>query len=161
MQRVATVGEPDMFCHWVSDDPGRSARRDDRRRRLPRPRTPKGLDPAAVLAVHEATRRLLDAVDPADVVEAATELVNELGGSVVPAALAGADVLPLDLSFGSTAPLLPAAPRASVARMHLETLLPAFLEDARRSVMELRGKSSLQNEATRDHLTALTQPADA
>jgi hypothetical protein len=110
---------------------------------LPRPRTPLGIDPAAVVAVHEATRSLLDASEPADVLDAVGDLVRELGGQVVPARSADAEALPMDLSFGLADPMLATAPVASLARMHLETLLPMFLEDARRSVMELRGKRQL------------------
>lgn len=106
-----------------SDSP--VARR-DRRRPLARPRTPRGIDPEAVVAAHEATRRLLDATDPTDVLDAVRDLVEELGGAVVPARLADAEALPMDLSFGLSEPLLATAPPASLARMHLETLLPIF-----------------------------------
>lgn len=136
-------------------DHGLVPRRSDRRPSLRRPRTPAGVDAAAMLAMHEATRALLDALTPEDIVEAVIVFVREVGGSVVPARLADADALPFDLSFGIAEPLLPVAPATNVARMHLETLLPTLLEDARRSMMALRQKSLLRDEATRDHLTGL------
>jgi diguanylate cyclase (GGDEF)-like protein len=106
-------------------------------------------------AVHEATRALFDADSPAEVVDVVLRLVDKLGGRTIPARNAGSDALPWDLSLGVGEPLLPAAEPASVPRLHLESLLPAFLEDARRVVMDLRHRSQLRHEATRDALTGL------
>jgi diguanylate cyclase (GGDEF)-like protein len=108
-----------------------------------------------LLAVHEATRALLDADSPSEVVDVVLRLVAELGGRAVPARIAGSGALPWDLSFGVDEPLLPMADPTSVPRLHLEALLPAFLEDARRVVMDLRHRSQLRHEATQDALTGL------
>src|SRR3954447_17576712 len=60
-------------------------------------------------------------------------VVAELGGTTLPARLAGDDALPLDLSCGHGDPLLPVA-AAGTARTRLETMLPALLEEARIAV---------------------------
>src|SRR5664279_3180290 len=101
-------------------------------RRRARPPSRAVQDPAALLAVHEATRALLDADSPCEVVDIVLTLVAALGAEAIPAQVAGADALPWDLSFGVDEPLLPVAALMSVPRLHLETLLPSFLEDARR-----------------------------
>ena len=108
-----------------------------------------------LLAAHEATRALLTAGSPREVVDVVLNLVENLGAEVIPARLAGADALPLDLSFGVDEPLLPVADPASIPRLQLETLLPGFLEDARSVVMNLRYRAQLRDEATCDALTGL------
>jgi diguanylate cyclase (GGDEF)-like protein len=105
--------------------------------------------------VHEAARELLDADSPSEVVDVVVRLVRTLGGQTVPARIAGPHAIPWDLTFGVDEPLLPVAEPASVPRLHLETLLPGFLEDARRVVMDLRHRSQLHHETTRDTLTGL------
>lgn len=122
---------------------------------MPRPTSPAGLDPPALTAAHESTRALLDAASPREVVDVVVDLVATLGGVVVPARLAGADALPLDLSFGVDEPLLAQADPAGVPRLRLEVLLPTFVEDARRAVMKLRETARLRDEASIDPLTGL------
>lgn len=129
--------------------------RGDGRRALPRPPIPAGVEPAAFAAVHEATRALLAAGTPREAVDVVLGLVTTLGAVVVPARLAGPNALPLDLSFGTDEPLLAAAEPAGIPRLHLEVLLPMFLEDARRVVMYLRDTARLRDEASRDALTGL------
>jgi hypothetical protein len=116
---------------------------------------PPDWTPAALLATHTATRALLKAATPREVVDIVLGLVVTLGGEVIPARLAGADALSLDLSFGVDGPLLPTAEPASIPRLHLETLMPGFLEDSRHVLMELRHQSHLSREATCDPLTGL------
>jgi len=89
------------------------------------------VDPFVVLAAYEATRALLRAPSVPEVSAALQRFVERVGGSVGPAALQTADVLPVDLSFGATAPLLPRAPAGTLARMRLEMVLPLLVEDAR------------------------------
>ena len=89
------------------------------------------VDPFAVLASYEATRGLLRAVSVRDVSEALQGFVEQVGGRVGPADLQSAEVLPIDLSFGASTPVLPRAPAGSLARMRLETVLPLLVEDAR------------------------------
>lgn len=134
-------------------DPRDIVRPADRRRR--QAGLPAGLDPAILLATHEATRALLNARTPVEVVDVVLAFVESLGGEVIPARLAGPDALPLDLSFGVYEPLLPRAEPTSIPRLHLETLMPGFLDDARCVVMELRHRAQLRDEATHDALTGL------
>lgn len=122
---------------------------------MPRPTSPGGLDPAALTAAHEATRALLAAASPREAVDVVIGLVATLGGVVVPARIAGADTLPLDLSFGVDEPLLARADPAGVPRLRLEVLLPTFVEDARRVVMKLRETAQLRDDASIDPLTSL------
>lgn len=116
-----------------------------RRRRVwvpsPAPLPTAGLDPHALEAAYRATRALLHAGSARQIVDVLTDLVLELGGEVVPAETPGPDVIPLDLSLGETSPLLPAADPYSVARMHVERVLPTVLEDARRAAALVRSSS--------------------
>lgn len=116
---------------------------------------PKGMDPQALAAAHEATRALLTAQSPHEVVDVVFDLVTALGAVVTPARLADPDQVPLDLSFGVGEPMLAQADTAGIARLHLETLLPSFVEDARRVVMNLRQSARLHDEANIDPLTGL------
>ncbi len=93
------------------------------------------LEGSALEAAYSATRALLRIRRPAQAVDILVRLVRELGGDVVDADGAPADALPLDLSFGERAPLLPVAPPYSVARLHLERILPMVLDDARHMVL--------------------------
>lgn len=133
----------------------RPARREQLRLAPPNRSISSGLDRQAVAAAHEATRALLSAASPRDVVGIVLNLVTELGGVVSPARTAGPDALPVDLSFGVGEPMLAEAEPAGTARMHLEVLLPAFMEDARRVVMDLRHNAHLRDEAGTDELTGL------
>jgi diguanylate cyclase (GGDEF)-like protein len=117
--------------------------------------SPRPSADAALSAVLEATRALLWIESPADVVTVARELVEMLGGRVIPAAAAARDALPVDVSFGVGAPALPAAPQAGVARMLLERHLPAFVRDAQRALELLDRPSRLAQDASIDALTGL------
>jgi hypothetical protein len=89
------------------------------------------VDPFVVLAAYDAARALLRAQTVPEVSTALQRFVERVGGSVGPAALQTAEVLPVDLSFGAGASVLPRAPAGSLARMRLETVLPVLVEDAR------------------------------
>jgi len=80
---------------------------------------------------------MIHASAPADVVAVLAGYVRAVGGSVVDAQIDEA-VLPLDISFGESAPMLPRAEVLSIARLHLERTLPTLMEDARRIVDLLR-----------------------
>jgi diguanylate cyclase (GGDEF)-like protein len=110
---------------------------------------------AALSAVLEATRALLWIELPTDVATVARDLVEMLGGQVIPAARSTGAALPVDVSFGVGEPALPAAPPASVARMLLERHLPAFVRDAQRALELLDRPSRLAQDATIDALTGL------
>jgi diguanylate cyclase (GGDEF)-like protein len=110
---------------------------------------------AALSAVLDATRALLWIEAPAAVAAIARDLVEALGGRVIPAADATPEeAIAVDVSFGG-APVLPAAPRAGVARMLLERHLPAFLSDAHRALELLERPSRPTKDATIDPLTGL------
>ena len=96
------------------------------------------LEGTALEAAYSATRALLRIRRPAQAVDILVRLVRELGGEVVEAEAAPPEALPLDLSFGERAPLLPVAPPYSVARLHLERILPTVLDDARHMVLVSR-----------------------
>ena len=116
---------------------------------------PVARDIDALQAAQVATRGLLRATTPEEVVGVAIDLVQQLGGRTVPATAAGAEALPVDLSFGIGDPLVPTADPVSVARMRLEHVLPAFIEDARSVVHALRRTRYLEDEARTDLLTGL------
>jgi diguanylate cyclase (GGDEF)-like protein len=109
----------------------------------------------AVCAVLDATRALLWLQTAADASAVARDLVSDLGGGTVAALGATSDALPVDLSFGVGEPVLPAAPRSSVARMLLERHLPIFVRDAQRALQLADQASRLTEDASVDALTGL------
>jgi diguanylate cyclase (GGDEF)-like protein len=118
--------------------------------------SPAELSPDAVLtAVLDATRALLWIESPAAVAVIARSLVSSLGGRIVPADGSTPDALPVDVSFGVGEPVVPAAPRAGVARMLLERHLPPFIRDAQRALELLDRPSRLAEDASIDALTGL------
>lgn len=88
---------------------------------------------------------------PADGQRVAAEFVRAVGGMIVLAATADSDALPVDLSFGEGAPVLPWAPAASMSRMYLERHLPALVEDIRGAVIRL------ENPAVRPAFVAFSE----
>lgn len=89
------------------------------------------VDPFVVLAAYEAARALLRAQSVQEVSSALRRFVEQVGGTVGPAATQSSEVLPVDLSFGASAPALPRAPSGTLARMRLEMVLPLLVEDGR------------------------------
>lgn len=112
-------------------------------------------DPAqrVPLAVLEATRSLLWVQSPRDAQRVSVDLVRALGADLVAAGSSNPDVVPVDVSFGDGAPLLPIAPAQSTARSLLDRYLSPFVLDARR-VLELAGRAArLAESASTDALT--------
>jgi DNA-binding transcriptional MerR regulator len=93
--------------------------------------------------VHQATRGLLYITSVREATEILIAAVHRLGGSTVPAGQADGWALPIDLSFGDGEPILPVAEPFTLARMHLEQVLPGLVEDARRAVQLLRRSEDL------------------
>jgi diguanylate cyclase (GGDEF)-like protein len=106
-------------------------------------------------AVLAATRALLWITSPSDASEVAGDLVEALGGRVVPASESGPDALPVDVSVGEAAPLLPVAPLGSRSRMLLERHLPEFIRDAHRVIELVERSARLADDAAVDALTGL------
>jgi diguanylate cyclase (GGDEF)-like protein len=121
----------------------------------PRPPATEPSAHAALTAVLDATRALLWIESPTAVAVVAYDLVETLGGRVIPAAGPTEDALPLDVSFGVGGPALAAAPQAGTARMLLERHLPAFVEDAKRALELLHRPSHVARDASIDALTGL------
>jgi diguanylate cyclase (GGDEF)-like protein len=118
------------------------------------PLVPLGADVAPSVVLN-ATRALLWIETAADASAVARELVEDLGGVTVAALAPTDDALPVDLSFGVGEPVLPAAPRSSVARMLLERHLPIFVRDAQRALELADQTSRLTVDASIDSLTGL------
>lgn len=112
-------------------------------------------DAAATCAQLAVTRALLHADASAQVPSALVEFVHRLGGVVRAAAESGPDALPVDLSFGTTEPILADAEPMSLARMRLERLLPSVVEDARVVVSRLLHVEDVQAAVATDSLTGL------
>jgi len=106
-------------------------------------------------SVLAATRALLWISAPSDASSVARDLVEALGGSVVPASQAGPEVLPVDVSVGEGPPLLAAAPPDSPGRGLLERHLPEFLRDAHRAIELVERSARLADDAAVDVLTGL------
>jgi diguanylate cyclase (GGDEF)-like protein len=121
----------------------------------PLPPTTEPSAEGALSAVLDATRALLWIESPTAVAVLAYDLVETLGGRVIPAADATEDALPVDVSFGVGEPALPAAPQAGMARMLLERHLPAFVEDAKRALELLHRPSHVARDTSIDALTGL------
>ncbi|MGO9216674.1 MAG: GGDEF domain-containing protein [Streptosporangiaceae bacterium] len=118
------------------------------------PPAPLGAD-VALSVVLNATRALLWIETAADASAVARDLVEDLGGVTVAVLASTDDALPVDLSFGVDEPVLPAAPRLSVARMLLERHLPIFVRDAQRALELADQASRLTADASIDSLTGL------
>ena len=106
-------------------------------------------------AVLDATRALLWIKTPSEAAAVARDLVERLGGSVVPAGTAGAETLPVDVSFGVDGPSLPAAEKSSLASMLLERHLPVFVRDVNRALELADQTSRFAEDAAVDALTGL------
>ncbi len=120
------------------------------------PRMPRSQAPTDVDAiVNGSTRELLHAESAAEVRGILLAAVDRLGGSTVVADQADVTALPVDLTLGGGAPLLPTAEPDSVARMHLERYLPGLVADARQALDALARTERLSQQATTDHLTQL------
>lgn len=92
----------------------------------------------AAETVQWATRELLAARTQQEVVDTVLTAVDRMGGWTVPADLADDRALPLDVGFGSGAPVLPAAELDSRARQDLQRHLPQLVEDARQALETIR-----------------------
>lgn len=112
------------------------------------------MGPEGLVLLVEGTRALLRATTVEEVVQICCSVVRGMGGSVGPARIAGADAIPLDLSFGSSEPLLATASTREVRRL-LEAVIPDLLEDAHAAVSHMRHSGLLAEEATVDGLTGL------
>lgn len=113
-------------------------------------------DLESVSAQLAATRALLTASTPQDVVAVVATLVWDLGGVLVPARLAASGAtVQIDVSFGLSEPMLPWAEPVDVASMRLSRVLPGFVADARLVFDGLQGDASRAQEAERDSLTGL------
>ncbi|MFA9432973.1 hypothetical protein [Egicoccus sp. AB-alg2] len=110
-----------------------------------------------------AQRAILRAKRPEDVVAALERAVAQLGGSLVPAHIAGDEVLHMDVGLGVRGPLLPWAAPDDPARPRLEHVLPGLVEDGQQMVHRLwrlaeRGDPTLHDELTGAlHATATTR----
>lgn len=109
----------------------------------------------ALQVVQAALRSLLRVRDEHEAVALLVDTVRGLGGEAVSAREVDEDILPVDLTFGLSQPLLAAAPPHSVARLHLERYLPQLIEDFRVAVQGLRNAGQLSADATTDPLTGL------
>lgn len=110
---------------------------------------------AAVRSVLAATRSLLWVEDAQDVADLAAGLVAALGGTVVPARGAGADAVPIDLSFGTGEPALPLVTGSPQTRALVEHHLPGFVRDAHRALELADRPKRLAEDASIDALTGL------
>jgi hypothetical protein len=91
-------------------------------------------DERALAAAYEATRRLLRASTPRQVVSVLGALVCQLGGTLLSPRRGDPRVLQIELSLGFGEPMVAAAEPYSIDRLCLEEVLPAVAEDARRVV---------------------------
>ena len=110
----------------------------------------------AVVSVLDATRALLWIETRTEAASLACSLVDMLGGVVVPATGAGSEAIPIDISFGAGAPMLPSAPPGSVPRAMLEMHVPGFVRDTHRALELADRTTRLAEEASVDSLTGVS-----
>lgn len=114
-----------------------------------------GTSPDPDVVASAATRRLLHAETAAEVREILLATVRQFGAEVVPAERTDVATLPVDLTLGGGAPLVPAADPGSDARVNLERHLPTLVADARHTLDGIARAEHLSREATLDSLTRL------
>jgi PAS domain S-box-containing protein len=108
-------------------------------------RTERITSQQALHAAYEATRQLLRVTDAGAAAAVVARLVHNLGGSIVAASEGDCIGRGFDLSFGTGDEALCAtAPPLSVARLHLEEILPAVAEDAS-ELLHMRLRAVVQN----------------
>ncbi|MDT7569976.1 MAG: hypothetical protein QOE05_150 [Actinomycetota bacterium] len=112
-------------------------------------------DAEAAAALVQATRLMLTARTPQQVVAAVAGFAVQLGGRLVPAARDAGSALPLDIALGTGVPVLVDADAPSVARMRLEQYLPGLPEDARVTTSRLRYLQDVEAASSLDPLTGL------
>ncbi len=114
-----------------------------------------GADRESNPSVLDAARALLRVTTPEEIVGVLIEFVRELGGTTVPARVAGSDEIPYDLSFGAGEPLVAEAPKGSPARSQLVALLPEVVKDAQVTLERMQFRRRLEMESIVDPLTGL------
>lgn len=102
-----------------------------------------------------AARALLRVTTVEEVVDTCRDFASALGGSALPARLAPAAALPIDIAFGTGEPLLWIPPQDPAARLRFETVAAELAEDARAAVTLIRHTERLTTHATQDRLTGL------
>ena len=118
-------------------------------------RPPERTGPPAESVIAWATRDLLRAESSEDVARIVANAIDVLGGSVVPADVAGDDALPLDVSFGMSGPMLPTAPTGTPAHDLLVRHLPALVADARQANDNIIRTVHLTKDVATDPVTGL------
>jgi diguanylate cyclase (GGDEF)-like protein len=120
----------------------------------PRLRRPVGDAGRATLHVSlVAARGLLRAGTPEDVAEVVASAVRELGGELEPPASRSDGQLPLDVSFGTSDPLVPAGDPTTLDL--LRVAVPAIVEDAHAALGRIRREGHLAATAGTDVLTGV------
>ncbi|MFP5254256.1 MAG: diguanylate cyclase [Acidimicrobiia bacterium] len=100
-----------------------------------------------------AARRLLRAASEEEAAEIVAQTVHELGGELEPPASHSPRQLPLDVTFGTSEPRVPAGDPEALEV--LRSLLPAVVEDAHVALGRIRRESHLAATAGTDALTGL------
>jgi diguanylate cyclase (GGDEF)-like protein len=103
----------------------------------------------------ETTRTLLRVGSAEQAVGALMRAVVEFGGTCLPADKAPATAIPIDISLGHAAPLLPHAAPGSPARRTIERVLPGLVEDARKAADTAGRMASMSTQIDTDPLTGL------
>jgi len=125
-------------------------------------RLPTAADTHFAQAVRGATEILLESTQSLLRIESAEQAVGvliravtALGGTCVPAGLASAEAMPIDISLGQADPLLPDAAPGSNSRKIIERVLPPLVEDARVAADAASRLDRLTEQAATDPLTGL------
>lgn len=122
-------------------------------RSRPRPRPTAQNDRGALQVSLVAARGLLRAGSADEAAAIVAEAVRALGGELEAPSARSPRQLPLDVTFGTGDPLVPAADSEALDR--LRVVLPAVIEDAHVALGRIRRESHLAASAGTDVLTGL------
>lgn len=112
-------------------------------------------EPEVLEILLEARRSMLRITSEPEARSLAEGVVFSLGGMVGPATAVGAEVVPIDISFGDGQPVVPVATPGTPLRAVLDRHLPALVEDIRLAVALGSQQARLATDALTDHLTGL------
>lgn len=117
------------------------------------------MEPAAAEAVQRARLAIGVAQTPREVIDIVIVLVRALGAEIAPVGVAPEHALPDNLTLDVDEAMLAVADPGSAAWRDLRMVLPTFLDEARRIVLELRQRALRQDPATTDSVTGLINRA--
>jgi diguanylate cyclase (GGDEF)-like protein len=108
-----------------------------------------------------ATRALLTVRSRADAARVLSTVINDMGGCVVPARLAGPEAMPVDVSLGAGEPMVVVVlDPMDLASLRLARHLPLLIEDALSAARRCEDDQRQRTRASTDALTGVATRAE-